>query len=472
MALLRRQYNMPDWFTQVMKEFTRPPYFLEHLYTKQKDHKPNAQSFIPSSTPSAKHVGKAAPEVRQSHKLPPRPRSGAISSAASSGRDKSSDSYDQLEQPLRRPMAGPPRRREAEFVATAMSQAEPVQTKSARSWQAVFRKANLPLSLTKAYGWNVRHSSPVANVVRVDTKSTSYVLKKTHIPPRRVEFLHQVLKYLDSQGFTRYAQFALTRQNRNPYAVRNQMTYYATEWIPGNPANFASLQQVGLVAQTLAQFHELTRGYEVEGYSPPMEYALSDMLRRRTEDLRGLLVRAEAHQPADDFDKLFLGLAPQLRTDAELGIRVLEDEKCLKFLTKDGEYPGLCHLDVIPGNFIYSDKQVMHVIDLDLATYAPRVLDLSHLLRRSLQRQNWRAEVAYACFVQYNDAKSICTEEYELVRAMLAFPYRAWRLAHTHYRVLADELQTEELQDYTNQEPRRQNFLTEYARQISGLLNA
>jgi CotS family spore coat protein len=478
MDVLRKQANMPEWLTYVMKEFTKPPYFLENLYTQTPAiHKPNGHTFIPHTNPASSD--NAAPSDKtfgssqspdstgdRTHSFSDRPNqrvSAEKNRVANPIPRRESSAYNHSAQPASRPEA------QQEFVATHANVGVKGAGKSVSAWQTVFRKANLPVSLAKAYGWNVKRAQSIANVVRVETKGATFILKSTHLSPRRVEFLQRVFAHLEEQGFTRFAPFVLTKQNRNPYVVRKDQTYYGTAYIPGNPSNFASLQQVGLVAQTLARFHDMTRGFESEGYSPPMEYGLSAMLRKRTEDLRALLVRAEAHSPTDQFDKLFLSLGPQLRADAESSIRHIEDEKCEKFLAKDSEYPGLCHLDVIPGNFIYSQQQVMYAIDFDLATYAPRVLDLSHLLRRSLQKQQWRSEVAYTCFVQYNDVKTISSEEYQLIHAMLAFPYRAWRLAHTRYRVLQDAMQTEELRDYADQEERRQNFLTEYARQISHL---
>lgn len=488
MDVLRKQANMPEWLTHVMKEFTKPPYFLEQLYTQNSSihkpnvHGPNGHSFIPHTSPakptSSDEEGQSEKRYRasqSSHRTKGGDAGGSSSyrpnSQSSTDRYQPADPVSGRDRPTYNDSAQPASRREGqqEFVATRATVGAKASGKSVPAWQTVFRKANLPVSLAKAYGWNIKRAQPLANVVCVETKGGSYILKPTHIAPRRVEFLQNLFAHLEDQGFTRFAPFVLTKQNRNPYVVRKDQTYYGSAYIPGNPSNFASLQQVGLVAQTLARFHDMTRGFESEGYSPPMEYGLSAMLRRRTEDLRALLVRAEARNPADEFDKLFLSLGPPLRADAESSIRRMEDEKCEKFLEKDAEFPGVCHLDVIPGNFIYSQPQAMYAIDFDLATYAPRVLDLSHLLRRSLQKQQWRPEVAYTCFVQYNDAKTISAEEYQIIQAMLAFPYRAWRLAHTRYRVLQDAMQIEELRDYADQEGRRQNFLTEYARQISHL---
>ncbi len=83
-------------------------------------------------------------------------------------------------------------------------------------------------------------------------------------------------------------------------------------------------------------------------------------------------MRAETKAHPDEFDELLIRLRPTLREDAEKSLRIAEDEMCRKFLLQDEDNPGLCHLDVIPGNFVYTQDKEVFVLDLDLATFSRR----------------------------------------------------------------------------------------------------
>lgn len=312
----------------------------------------------------------------------------------------------------------------------------------------------------------MQRAEPVFNVVKVGCGRGKYALKETHIPLERVEFLQKVTQHLRRNGFEQLPVFAKTPK-KAPYVVRDRRTFYATEWVDGNHVNFASLPQLGRLATSLAEFHELSRGFEWNSYNPPPEFGLTSMVRRRSEDLKNILTKAESKGHPDEFDQILIRLAPALRDDAEKSVRIAEDEMCQDFLLKDEDNPGLCHLDVIPGNFIYTGDKQVYLLDLDLATFAPRVLDLAHLLRRSLQQVNWQSESAYTCFAHYDSARPMQAEEYLWVECLLRFPYRAWRLAHTRYHVFRDRQQTEELKAYSSQESRRQAFLDAYSQQIT-----
>ncbi len=449
---------MPEWISQLLKEFTKPPYFLDHLMQERQrasgappaDHRsPEPQSFV-ATTPPPKKTTQTT-------------RSWDAAKSAGSPTPSPSRSAPKSRTPSKIPEAVQDEA-DTEFVPTSLGEAG--ASSRTRPWTSVFRQAGYAVGLVKAYGWQIQNAESHTNILKVRTQSGTFALKQTHVSVERVQFLHDAVRYLRKQGFAYAPRYALTAK-KQPAIVRQNRTYYATKWVEGNHVNFASLPQLGRLARTLAEFHELSRGFEAGRYNPPAEYGVASMIRRRSEDLRNILMRAETKAHPDEFDELLIRLAPTLREDTEKSLRIAEDEMCRKFLLQDEDNPGLCHLDVIPGNFVYTQDKEVFLLDLDLATFAPRVLDMAHLLRRSLQMLHWQSEIAYTCFVSYDTVRPITPEEYLWVQCLLTFPYRAWRLAHTRYHVLKDRIQTEELRDYAAQEIRRQAFLDAYAKQIT-----
>jgi CotS family spore coat protein len=335
------------------------------------------------------------------------------------------------------------------------------------SWRKVLRGLDIPPAVVRAYDWRVERAQSIEQVAKLVIGKRTYALKRTHISGERIRFIHELVNHVRSNGFPHIPRFALTKKQRRPYVSMGGHCYYATRWVTGTPANFASLLHVTAVAKALARFHESSRGFEpTSGLPAPMEFDLERMYKRRLDDLRVLLVEAESRRADDAFAEKLCELSLQLREDGERTLELLAEAEVQTFLYHDEENPGVCHLDVIPGNFIYDADRQVHILDLDLAAYAPRALDIAHLLRRSLQQQHWSSEVAYRCFVEYDQIRTIEKPEYTLIQALLQFPYRAWRLAHAHFRVQAQPNQVAEITDYAQQERRRQRFLTEFADQI------
>lgn len=502
---MRTRRPLPDWANLLLKELTRPPYFLDQLINEAKQRKGTAGDAQGDGGETGANAGKYAksggsPESKSGDKSHPdggdlarhvhnhhesRHRSQRIRTVSTVPDGEPGESSTK---PRLNAAAGVPRRQDSRLRsrekwdddAASSSQESPSGANDRRdiihatslanvgpstNWQLVFRKSGFPVSLQKSYGWNIKQAELRHGVMRIQTAKGTYALKRGHLSPEKLRFLEEAFKFVEEQGFHQFAPLYLSRSG-NPYVLRQEQTYYATKWIAGQPVNFASLLQIRQVARALAHFHEVSRGFETDVYTPRMEFALDDLLRERTEDLKALLAKAQTRTNPDAFDRALANHAAELRADAEESVRLVESNACLSVLRDSEETPGLCHLDVIPGNFIYTPEQHVVAIDFDMCTYAPRALDLSHLLRRALQQQHWLPDVAYTCFVEYNSAREMGASEYRLVEALLRFPYRAWRVAHSRYRMGAVEGQLEELESAVRELPRRETFLDSFARQI------
>lgn len=436
---------MPDWLAYLYGEMTKPPHFLQ-LSSQQKqpaDHADEPQHSTPISHASSNHaVKKTAP---------------------SSSHGTRTDNFI----PVSEHRSEPPTRNPGKANSTARA-GEPIKTASTRVPMRT-TYTPIPQAVLDKFPFTVERREQLPGILRVETPDKKrYALKKTELSPQHVRFIHRALQYAQKQGFTRFSRFALTKK-KGPVLMHDDKVYYATEWIDGQHVNFASTEHVAQTAYALAQFHEATRGLTSEKYTPPDAFELFTMTQQRNRDLQKMLHRAEAKDDKDRFDSLFVSLKEQLLEDAAQSLQLLQQSESVAFLSEDRAHAGLCHLDVIPGNCIYTPDHNVHLIDFELSTFAPRALDVAHLLRRSLQLTNWNGDVAYACFLHYNAVKTMPKVEYALVSALLYFPYRAWRLAHTRYHFFADDAQIDELYAYKNQEARRHQFLTSLTEQVQGL---
>lgn len=416
---------MPDWAQDFFGELLKPPKFLIDDAGAIVTPTP-APTPAPHRTPAVASQATVAGPLTQPNHRPARPSSQS--------------------NPASEPLAD-------------------IDIEPARKWRAALVQAGIPESAIYAYGWDILAVSRHDAIVRVSTEDGDFALKRTHLSPQRVKFLAKALHYAREHGFNRTAQMVRAANGRDFIRLEDQ-TVYATRWLNGHEANFASVSQLGSVAEALAQWHQATRGFQPDGFKPDSEFNLLGMLRRRSDDLRSLLAESENQTHPDAFATTLMAMGATLRTDAKRSIQLLESAPVATFLKQDAKRPGLCHLDVIPSNFIYDTQQQMYLIDLDLSTYAPRALDLAHLLRRGLERANWNTEIAYTTFLHFHEVADIVPAEYTLVQALLTFPYRVWRLAHTRYRVLADSSQLDEIKLAAAEEPRRRAFLDSYARQI------
>jgi CotS family spore coat protein len=423
--------NMPEWLDLLMQELTKPPYF----FNQPKQDSDNQT------------------------------QSGNKQQANGKERSDSHGDNDEKKTDREKPPAKKPK---AESFTRANAVVLSAQPTGSQGSSAV-NITTLRNHVSNLYGWKIDQFQQLENVIRLHTAVGSFALKETQLLPQNIDFLYQALAHAKNNGFARFSRFALTKAKK-PYIRKGGKTYYATSWVEGSTVNFASIEHIGQIAYTLAQFHEYTRGFEPTGtFHPQLVFNLAQITEERNRDLRQMIHLAEAKDRPDEFDQIFIELKPDLQDDAAQSLSLLHSTPCQDFLTADEKTPGICHLDVIPPNFIYRTNHQVYMLDFDLATFAPRAMDISHLLRRSMQQVNWVPDVAYTCFLNYSAIRTMPKAEYQIVNALLRFPYLAWRVAHTRYRFFMDETQVEELKRYKEQEARRQQFLDEFTKQIVGL---
>ncbi len=422
-----KRTNMPDWLQFVVAELTKPPYFMN-----QEAESPVSQAYAPNTTASGNsaHTSKSA-----------------TASAA-------------------KPRAQ--RERERDRHTSATDNLDTVRRQPANATRS-HRNSDIPERVLDQYEWKIAHTERVPGALKVTLQDgRHFAVKETDIPAKRVWFIHRALNWAKKQGFSRFAPFYFTKA-KSPVFVYEGKTYYATSWIDGQNANFASAEHVAQTAYTLAQFHEATKGFSSEKFTPDDVYDLFGLMQQRNRDLRRMIIRADAKRDPDEFDRLLVTLKPALLDDSAECLQILQSRECVEFLESDRRNAGLCHLDVTPGNCLYTPDHHVALIDFDLSTFAPRALDIAHLLRRSFQTTDWDGHFAYACFLHFDSVRSIPKAEYKLVEALLRFPYLPWRLAHTRYNYYASQEQLDDLQQYALQADRRKAFLSSLAEQIRDL---
>ncbi len=325
-----------------------------------------------------------------------------------------------------------------------------------------------------AYYERIRSVESVHGIWRIVTNDGRVIaLKETRLAPERIRFMADALDELHRRGFAHIARIVRTRQGKDPYLIDQGRTYYASEWLPGHCVQYGSTKQLGAAARTLARFHEKSCDYEPSGYQPPHAFHVFEQLLNRKQTLDQLQKQVEEKSSKDSFDELCLSFFPRAAIHSTESLSLLKLPDVETHLKQSLNHPGLCHLDVTRRNVIMHPAGHAQLIDFDLMTFAPRALDLSHLIRRGMQAHGtWTSEIAIAPLISYNRVRPLTQGEYLLLEALLTFPHRFWRLAQNHYTnppSKPDDLHQHvtQMEDTLTLEQERATFLQTFSRQVT-----
>ncbi|TCS73556.1 CotS family spore coat protein [Effusibacillus lacus] len=335
---------------------------------------------------------------------------------------------------------------------------------SVKDINLILRANGFPPRVGNQYPFVVQGAVPYGSVMRLDTSVGPVALKRSHASPQRLQFMGRALQHLEKKGFLRHARIVPNVEGDLFTPYRDHF-FYVTRWVKGQSTDLSSMVHVSDAASAIAEMHHLSRGFQTSGYKPHGAFDLEKVLKSRVKELDSFLVKAQGKRRPDAVDRFVVKQLPTYKRQAQQALKLLADPKCREFLQADSANPGLCHLDITPQNLIYAARGGIHLIDFEMISYGPRMLDIGHFVRRTLQANNWSREPAILTLVQVNRVEPLRFAEYRILQTLLTFPHSAWRSIRNHYRnptpyTLA---RLEQLQE---QETDRQAFLDDFAAQV------
>lgn len=423
--------QVPPWMKELWKELTTPPGFLNlnHLqkspYAKEKQRTENA--------------GKK-------NKTRERRNDDQTSENEDEDEDLEEEELDYEE--------------EEELENTSKGQ------KSLEDIRIILRANGFNPRLTEQYPFEIYKAIPFQSVMQLQTSDGNIVLKRAHVKRNQLQFMAQALQFVEIRGFTRFAKLIPTLKNLLYSPVGDEI-FYATQWIDGYPVDMTSMQQVEQAAFSIAEFHRASRGFESQGYHRTDSFQISKTMQTRSKELNSLLSKIKSKRKLDPADRFIIKHLPRYKKQAEQAIAYLADSRCKQFLLLDEQNPGLCHLDITPQNMVFSPRNGVYLIDFDLMSYGPRMLDIGHLIRRSLQMNDWRRESALVPLVQANRVEPLRHAEYLILQSLLTFPHSFWRTVHNHYTMRSTPYTLARLEQLYEQEEDRQVFLKDLSEHVA-----
>ena len=93
---------------------------------------------------------------------------------------------------------------------------------------------------------------------------------------------------------------------------------------------------------------------------------------------------------------------------------------------------NFCHHDYTHSNIILNDEKT-YIINFDSCCMELKVYDLTNLLRRKMRKCKWDVNEAKNILEEYASIEELKENEIEVLKIMLQFPQKFWRIANKYY---------------------------------------
>lgn len=288
--------------------------------------------------------------------------------------------------------------------------------------------------ISTQFGFQIYEMIPMKGVYLIKTDRGNKCLKKIGYGTQKLMYIYKAKEHIISNGFDKIDKNYLTPEGI-PFAFVNDDIYVVTEWIDGRECDFKNEEDLKRAAETLARFHLCARGFTPDEDTKVRSDIgkLTNTLDKRLATLNKMRDTARKNKRKTEFDMLYLTNVDFYTKLSKEAMKSLDIESYKKVCSDALSDKVLCHHDFTYHNILFEDNGNSYVIDFDYCKWEMQIYDVATLLVKSLKRLNWNIDSGRLVLDAYSSIKPISVHELNILKTLLIFPQRFWRLANRYY---------------------------------------
>jgi CotS family spore coat protein len=285
--------------------------------------------------------------------------------------------------------------------------------------------------IESSYSLTVSNLFPYKDTFIAVTSKGRKVIRRVPFSFERLKFVHGAKEHLAVNGFPFIDPYLLTKSGEPGFYLNNSL-YALTDLIDGRESSFDSDADLVKAAAALAHLHEASCGYIAPiGCKVQNELGrLPGYFAKRLDDIKKM--RNQARKGKGRFDQLFLQYADRFIAAGEEAVLELASSAYDKLSVFTWERKSFCHHDYTHHNIIINSERV-NIINFDYCCYELRVYDIANLIRRKMRKCDWDISKAGLIIDSYSSVEPLSREELEVMKIILKFPQKLWRVANRYY---------------------------------------
>jgi len=271
--------------------------------------------------------------------------------------------------------------------------------------------------------------------------NNQYILKPTELSSERILFIHSALNHLKANHFTDCETFILTTEEK-PFTQIEGKNYILTNLYSEPGLSFDDREDLSVAINLLAGLHIAGQGFtphkvsgDLEKYQCPytIKNNLGDwifLFQKHSKELKKF--KKNACGSVDSFDRAYSRIADEYCNLAQQLTTDLEKSAYNKMVVSAKENGCLCHRDFSGHNTVKCFPRPIIINFNETAIELP-VYDVANLMKKRLRKCNWSVEEAHFILNTYCKTRSISNEELQVLKILLLFPQKLWRITNKYY---------------------------------------
>lgn len=297
---------------------------------------------------------------------------------------------------------------------------------------------NIIKQLIQYYGIDFYDAAPfrdgyIFSVRQNDGACQKLLLKRNDSSKERISFNHLVKTHLYKNGF-KNTDIYVTSVDDMPYVELEGELYTLSHRIEGIEAQFDSPADTARSAVALAAMHKASGGasYDLVKYSFAVKDlgSLERLFCHRVNELKKF--KRLSAKGKSLFDYEYNKLADYFIEEGERTIIDLRNSSYTQLVEKTLSNQNICHHDFTSHNVIFNSLGT-YITGFENCCIEIKEYDIANFLRRKMRRTGWSLSDAKNIMDNYRSVLPMSEAELDMVRIILRFPQKLWRIVNKYY---------------------------------------
>lgn len=256
-------------------------------------------------------------------------------------------------------------------------------------------------------------------------------LKRTFSDDIGLETEAALKEYLVSRGFDGLDRAYRTTDGM-PCFRTEDAAYILIKYVPSERLEAENTDDLSVMADTLARFHNAAEGFEAEGLRRAAG-SPEDVFSKRAAEFTRIRKRIKTFGDYTKVDLLVIKYYDYYMERIKEAEELLKNAGLPEAATETDERKLVCHNAFKNDNVRKSADGRVIVSGLDGCTRDMSAGDVAHLIRRYIKNPAASQDGIRTVLESYSAKRPLSEAELGIIRGMLIFPYKFLKLCNEHY---------------------------------------
>lgn len=313
-----------------------------------------------------------------------------------------------------------------------------------------------PEVMLEQYDIEIKQITKGRGVFCCETDQGKKVLAPFRGSAERAKFVRGILSRMQENGYP-VEQVSLTKDGQCVVTDESGMRFWLKDLVEGSECQTGREKDVTAGAKALAEFHRCVSSCaaEIPDFMKNTKNDPAVLYYRHYRELILVKNYVQSRKTRNAFERSFWEQYPHYIAQAKEAVQMIQKQGTQENIC------GFCHGDCNQHNLLCTAAGV-RLVNFENLFYGQPVVDLANYLRKILEKNNWSTELGKKLLEAYETQKNLCSEEKQLLRQLLLFPEKFWKVSN-HYsnshKAWVSGRDIEKLNRLTAAEPAREHFL-------------